>query len=198
MKSMKERMDILEQQFINLRDSLLSDLKKHFAVDNGNLRMVVDAEGTNNIEEYNTMEIMEDKNKTERLKEDMKDFLDKEVDKLYTRLKDDLVNDLRDQIMVEQEVLFLKMKSELAVKVKKDLDKMKAKVQHELQVNMPENTMQHQQNMLLSMLANYKVNVCSRGTQVEVGELPLEGSSDPIEPMEASLGDSVSLLQGTP
>ena len=34
----------------------------------------------------------------------MKDFLDKEVDKLYTRLKDDLVNDLRDQIMVEQEV----------------------------------------------------------------------------------------------
>ena len=163
MKSMKERMDILEQQFINLRDSLLSDLKKHFAVDNGNLRMVVDAEGTNNIEEYNTMEIMEDKNKTERLKEDMKDFLDKEVDKLYTRLKDDLVNDLRDQIMVEQEVLFLKMKSELAVKVKKDLDKMKAKVQHELQVNMPENTMQHQQNMLLSMLANYKVNVCSRG-----------------------------------
>ena len=127
MKSMKERMDILEQQFINLRDSLLSDLKKHFAVDNGNLRMVVDAEGTNNIEEYNTMEIMQDKNKTERLKEDMKDFLDKEVDKLYTRLKDDLVNDLRDQIMVEQEVLFLKMKSELAVKVKKDLDKMKAK-----------------------------------------------------------------------
>ena len=105
MKSMKERMDILEQQFINLRDSLLSDLKKHFAVDNGNLRMVVDAEGTNNIEEYNTMEIMQDKNKTERLKEDMKDFLDKEVDKLYTRLKDDLVNDLRDQIMVEQEVL---------------------------------------------------------------------------------------------
>lgn len=158
---MKERMDILEQQFINLRDSLLSDLKKHFAVDNGNLRMVVDAEGTNNIEEYNTMEIMEDKNKTERLKEDMKDFLDKEVDKLYTRLKDDLVNDLRDQIMVEQEVLFLKMKSELAVKVKKDMDKMKAKVQRELQVNMPENTMQHQQNMLLSMLANYKVNVCS-------------------------------------
>ena len=151
MKSMKERMDILEQQFINLRDSLLSDLKKHFAVDNGNLRMVVDAEGTNNIEEYNTMEIMQDKNKTERLKEDMKDFLDKEVDKLYTRLKDDLVNDLRDQIMVEQEVLFLKMKSELAVKVKKDLDKMKAKVQHELQVNMPENTMQHQQNMLLSI-----------------------------------------------
>ena len=66
MKSMKERMDILEQQFINLRDSLLSDLKKHFAVDNGNLRMVVDAEGTNNIEEYNTMEIMQDKNKTER------------------------------------------------------------------------------------------------------------------------------------
>ena len=101
---MKERMDILEHQFINLRDSLLSDLKKHFAVDNGNLRMVVDAEGTNNIEEYNTMEIMQDKNKTERLKEDMKDFLDKEVDKLYTRLKDDLVNDLRDQIMVEQEV----------------------------------------------------------------------------------------------
>ena len=89
---MKERMDILEQQFINLRDSLLSDLKKHFAVDNGNLRMVVDAEGTNNIEEYNTMEIMQDKNKTERLKEDMKDFLDKEVDKLYTRLKDDLVS----------------------------------------------------------------------------------------------------------
>ena len=39
MKSMKERMDILEQQFINLRDSLLSDLKKHFAVDNGNLRI---------------------------------------------------------------------------------------------------------------------------------------------------------------
>ena len=105
MKSMKERMDILEQQFINLRDSLLSDLKKHFAVDNGNLRMVVDAEGTNNIEEYNTMEIMQDKNKTERLKEDMKDFLDKEVDKLYTRLKDDLVNDLRDQIMVEQDML---------------------------------------------------------------------------------------------
>ena len=165
MKSMKERMDILEQQFINLRDSLLSDLKKHFAVDNGNLRMVVDAEGTNNIEEYNTMEIIQDKNKTERLKKDMKDFLDKEVDKLYTRLKDDLVNDLRDQIMVEQEVLFLKMKSELAVKVKKDLDKMKAKVQRELQVNMPENTMQHQQNMLLSMLANYKANVCSRGTR---------------------------------
>ena len=84
MKSMKERMDILEHQFINLRDSMLSDLKKHFAVDNGNLRMVVDAEGTNNIEEYNTMEIMEDKNKTERLKEDMKDFLDKEVDKPHT------------------------------------------------------------------------------------------------------------------
>ena len=36
MKSMKERMDILEHQFINLRDSMLSDLKKHFAVDNGN------------------------------------------------------------------------------------------------------------------------------------------------------------------
>ena len=198
--SFKERLDLLESQFINLKGSLLAELKNHISAENG--MEVESVAGTNNIEDYNTMEIFNDNNKTEKIKKDLKQFLEKEMEEIYTRVKDDLVDNLRDQLMAEQHVLFIKFRDEMAVKLNKEVGNMKAKLQRDLQVNnKAEPTMEEQQKMLVNMLANFKVSVCSRGTQVEEGELPLEKSTANIqfEPIDdISPEDSVSLLQGTP
>ena len=63
--SIKERLDLLESQFINLKGSLLAELKNHISAENG--MEVESAAGTNNIEDYNTMEIFNDNNKTEKM-----------------------------------------------------------------------------------------------------------------------------------
>ena len=91
--SFKERLDLLESQFINLKGSLLAELKNHISAENG--MEVESAAGTNNIEDYNTMEIFNDNNKTEKIKKDLKQFLEKEMEEIYTRVKDDLVDNLR-------------------------------------------------------------------------------------------------------
>ena len=89
-----------------------------------------------------------------------------------------MVDNLRDQLTAEQHVLFIKFRDEMAVKLNKEVGNMKAKLQRDLQVNnKAEPTMEEQQKMLVNMLANFKVSVCSRGTQVEEGELPLEKST---------------------
>ena len=146
--------------------SLLAELKNHISAENG--MEVESAAGTNNIEDYNTMEIFNDNNKTEKMKKDLKQFLEKEMEEIYTRVKDDLVDNLRDQLMAEQHVLFIKFRDEMAVKLNKEVGIMKAKLQRDLQVNnKAEPTMEEQQKMLVNMLANFKVSVCSRGTQVD-------------------------------
>ena len=68
--SFKERLDLLESQFINLKGSLLAELKNHISAENG--MEVESVAGTNNIEDYNTMEIFNDNNKTEKMKKDQK------------------------------------------------------------------------------------------------------------------------------
>ena len=119
--SIKEQLDLLESQFINLKGSLLAELKNHISAENG---MEVDA-----------MEIFNDNNKTEKMKKDLKQFLEKEMEEIYTRVKDDLVDNLRDQLMAEQHVLFIKFRDEMAVKLNKEVGNMKAKLQRDLQVN---------------------------------------------------------------
>ena len=131
--SIKERLDLLESQFINLKGSLLAELKNHISAENG--MEVESAAGTNNIEDYNTMEIFNDNNKTEKMKKDLKQFLEKEMEEIYTRVKDELVDNLRDQLMAEQHVLFIKFRDEMAVKLNKEVGIMKAKLQRDLQVN---------------------------------------------------------------
>ena len=147
----KERLAALERHFVNLRQDLLTDLKSELGKGDGQNMEVV--EGTSRIEEYDTVELYQEQKNTENMKQN----IDKEVSKMYSSLKQDLETNLRNELIAEQQVLFLKMKEELSVRMRKEMDKMKKQV-------------------------------CSRGTQVEPGDLPLELSSD------GQLEDSVSLL----
>ena len=80
--------------------------------------------------------------------------------------------------MAEQQILFLKMKNELLVSMKKNV----AKVEHDL---MNKVTREEVENK-----AKLKIKVCSKATQVEPGDFPLHSKNDNLEDLE----DSISLL----
>ena len=119
---MKERLAALERHFVNLRQDLLTDLKSELGKGDGQNMEVV--EGTSRIEEYDTVELYQEQKNTENMKQN----IDKEVSKMYSSLKQDLETNLRNELIAEQQVLFLKMKEELSVRMRKEMDKMKKQI----------------------------------------------------------------------
>ena len=120
--SVKERLAALERHFVNLRQDLLADLKSELGKGDGQNMEVV--EGTSRIEEYDTVELYQEQKNTENMKQN----IDKEVSKMYSSLKQDLETNLRNELIAEQQVLFLKMKEELFVRMRKEMEKMKKQV----------------------------------------------------------------------
>ena len=82
--AIKERLDELEKQFLNLRSGLLEDLKVEIR---GGGRGEEQYEGTSKIELYDTMALVEEQRRTEKLKEDLRKIIDDEVAETFTRLK---------------------------------------------------------------------------------------------------------------
>ena len=109
--SIKERLDDLENQFINLRQGLLDELKGEVGAGGGGGPL----QGTSKIEEYDTIELAQQEHRTEKLKEDLSADMMKVID---TRLKPALT----EELMAEQEVLFLKIKDDLTVRMKKNVE----------------------------------------------------------------------------
>ena len=118
-------------------------------------------EGTQKIEQFDTMEICREKEEKEQSAAQMEVTISEEV----AKLKDDLVINLRDQLMTEQALLFDKMKQELTIKMHKELIRMRKN------------------------LENKRQEVYSSWTQVEAGDFPLNNNED----AESSL-DSANLL----
>lgn len=170
----KHRLDVLEANMAEMRGELEAEREGRLQVD----------EGTSKIEEFDSLELQREKEKNDKLKEtllkNMKEILEAEVKDLKVTLE----KDLREELILEQQVLFQKLRDELRVKVRRDMEKIYKK-----------QTVEQQEKMFLNMLVNHKVNVESRSTQVEFGDLPINPLPDTVDiKMGENQEDSVSLL----
>ena len=177
----------------------------------------MEAEATSRIEEFDSLQLEEEKRKADKLKEalvaNMKENIQDLKKTLGKELREELKEEVREDLMLEQQVLFLKARDELTVKLRRDMEKVNKKqtidmeklikkytIQHKKQTIDMEKlikkyTIQHQEQMFLKMTLNHKTNVHSRGTQVEVGELESQPLPETFDiKMEENQDDSFSLL----
>ena len=163
--ALKERVEALELELANLKDHLKSDREEE--------------EGTARIEQFDSEDLFFEQQKEDKLKKSIETDLKKTIESEVAKVKFHFETKIRDNLMTEQEVLFLKMRDELAVKIKKYVDKTHSNVTAEMKKYVEKETAKQQHDMFFRILANYKVNVCTRATQVEEGELPVQ----PVQPL---------------
>jgi hypothetical protein len=162
--ALKERVEALEVELANLKDHLTSDKEEE--------------EGTARIEQFDSEDLFFEQQKEDKLKKSIETDLKKAIESEVAKVKFHFETKIRDNLMTEQEVLFLKMRDELAIKIKKYVDKTHSNVTAEMKKYVEKETTKQQHDMFFRLLANYKVNVCTRATQVEEGELPVQSLAD--------------------
>ena len=114
---------------------------------------------------------------------------------IFKKLREEPKEEVREDLMLEQQVLFLKARDELTVKLRRDMEKVNKKQTIDMEKLIKKYTIQHQEQMFLKMTLNHKTNVHSRGTQVEVGELESQPLPETFDiKMEENQDDSFSLL----
>ena len=159
----------------------------------------MEAEATSRIEEFDSLQLEEEKRKADKLKEalvaNMKENIQDLKKTLGKELREELKEEVREDLMLEQQVLFLKARDELTVKLRRDMEKVNKKQTIDMEKLIKKYTIQHQEQMFLKMTLNHKTNVHSRGTQVEVGELESQPLPETFDiKMEENQDDSFSLL----
>ena len=162
--ALKERVEALEVELANLKDHLTSDKEEE--------------EGTARIEQFDSEDLFFEQQKEDKLKKSIETDLKKAIESEVAKVKFHFETKIRDNLMTEQEVLFLKMRDELAIKIKKYVDKTHSNVTAEMKKYVEKETTKQQHDMFFRLLANYKGNVCTRATQVEEGELPVQSLAD--------------------
>ena len=167
--TLKSRVTELENQFLNLRDSWLADIRAELPCGSA---AYFEAEGTSKIQEFDTMELFQEEQRAHKLKKDLsadiKGAVGEAENNIYTKLKVDLMASLKEDLKKEEEDLFLRLKARLLESIKE----VKLKV---------------------------VVDVSSKGTQVDEGDIAAsDRSTDSISLLmldkNAEDEESVSLL----
>ena len=191
-KAQQARLGALEAEVAQIKAELQAERE-------GGKEGGMEAEATSRIEEFDSLQLEEEKRKADKLKEalvaNMKENIQDLKKTLGKELREELKEEVREDLMLEQQVLFLKARDELTVKLRRDMEKVNKKQTIDMEKLIKKYTIQHQEQMFLKMTLNHKTNVHSRGTQVEVGELESQPLPETFDiKMEENQDDSFSLL----
>ena len=141
---LKTRVEILEKGMGELRDKWIQDIEEHLGRDTNVEPM--EMEGTLNIQEFNSMELLQDARKMNKMREELSLEVKMLKDDIMVELKEDLKVQLKQEIM-----------EDLKVEIKESLSK---EIGSEKEI---------QRKMKMCFLAD---TMPAKSTQINDGELP--------------------------